>query len=128
MKKAFVLFAACWGVLAVGLVWADGVLKPAHGGRMVEVAKHRLELATTASGLVLYVTDHDNRPVALDKASGSVTWLGASGKVVIPLTPAGENRLEGPGDTSGWEKAAAIITVEGASAQRLTARLPAGQP
>lgn len=125
MKKALVLFASLLGWLFAWPAWADGVLEPQHHGRMVEAEGYRLEMVTTATGVEVYVTDHDNRQVVVDKAVGKVTLLTASGKVDIPLTPAGNNRLSGAATTTGGEQAAAVIAVDGL-AKRLTARLPSG--
>lgn len=124
MNKALLFSTSLWGALLAGSLQADGVLKPAHGGRMAEVAGHRLELVATEGRVDLYLTDHADRPLAVDKATGKATLLGEKGKVEIPLAPAGGNRLSGQG-TAG--SGAVILQVEGLD-KRLSARLPASQP
>ncbi|MBF0308503.1 MAG: hypothetical protein HQL56_03090 [Magnetococcales bacterium] len=124
MKIPFIATLVC--LMSSGWLYADGALHPAHGGRMVEVGGHRLELVTRGERVDLYVTDHGDRAVALDKATGKVTLLGAGGKVEIGLAPAGGNRLSGTGAPAGAEQSAAVIGVDGLD-KRIAARLPAGQ-
>lgn len=109
-------------LILAGAAAADGALTPAHGGRMVEAAGYRLELVTGAGQVALYVTDHGDKPVAVDKAHGKVTVLAGPGKVEIALAPAGGNRLAGEGAVAGD---AAVIAVEGLD-KRIAARLAAG--
>ncbi|MBF0427749.1 MAG: hypothetical protein HQL94_02400 [Magnetococcales bacterium] len=110
-------------MLFAGNALADGVLKPAHGGRMVEAEGYRLELLISDIHLDLYVTDHDNHPVAVDKAMGKVTLLTPQGKVESTLSPVGGNQLAANGQFTNGNKSAAVIAVDGLK-KRLTARLP----
>lgn len=112
-------------LMGIWSVWADGVLQPVHGGRMAEAAGYRLEMVATNDRLDLYVTNHDNQPVAVDKATGKIVLMAAQGKVEVPLSPAGENRLSGTGDATTGAHGAAVIAVEGLP-KRITARLAAG--
>ncbi|MBF0627301.1 MAG: hypothetical protein HQL91_03680 [Magnetococcales bacterium] len=104
---------------------ADGVLKPVHGGRMVEADGYRLELVSGNGPLELYVTDHDNRPVAVKNAKAKVTWMGETGKKELSLIPTEGNRLTGDGADGGQR--AAVIAIDGL-AKRITARVPSGKP
>ncbi|MBF0136178.1 MAG: hypothetical protein H7833_13975 [Magnetococcus sp. DMHC-1] len=126
MNKVLVLSATLLATILVRPVWGDGVLEPVHGGRMVEAAGHRLELVTNQDRVDLYVTDHGNKPVVVDRASGKVIFLAGQEKKDIALAPAGDNRLTGNGKIPAGGQVAVVITVEGL-AKRITARLPAGQ-
>ncbi|MBF0625746.1 MAG: hypothetical protein HQL82_13180 [Magnetococcales bacterium] len=110
-----------------GSAWAHGTAEASHGGRMAEAGGYRLELTATDQGVDLYVTDHDNRPVALDQAGGRVTLLTGGDKVKIALAPTAGNRLSHAGPVAGANAAAAVIVVEGLP-QPVSARLPAVGP
>ncbi|MBF0611393.1 MAG: hypothetical protein G8345_08640 [Magnetococcales bacterium] len=125
MNKPAILLAM--GFFLSGLAWADGAMKASHNGRMVEANNIRFELVTSDKKVDVYITDHSDQPVGADKLSGRVTLLGEKGKVDVPLSPAGGNRLTGESGETIAGQPAAIILVEGMT-KRITTRLAAGKP
>ena len=116
-------------VFVIGLgsaVWAHGALTPAHGGKMVESHGQVLELAVREKTVDLYLTDHENRPAAVDGATGKVVFLVHGKKLESLLKFAGDNRLSGesPETVAGFESA--VITVE-RGGNTLSARISARQ-
>jgi hypothetical protein len=69
---------------------------PRHGGIVRDAGKLTLELVAKADSLTLHVTDHD-KPVATAGAKAQVTLYGGSEKTVVPLEPAGDNRMAAKG-------------------------------
>ncbi|MBF0109310.1 MAG: hypothetical protein HQL76_09050 [Magnetococcales bacterium] len=122
--KTIKILSLLSGFFLSGLVHADGVLTPGHGGRMVEVQGMRLELVTGADTIDLYVTGHDDKPVSVQGASAKVVLLANGKKEEVQLTGAGENRLTVAKGIAGGEKPAAVVTVQGL-AKPISARFPA---
>lgn len=68
-----------------------------HGGQVRMTGPYHYELVVGERVLQVYLTDHADQPLSSQGVSGSAVVL-RGGKVSIPLTPAGEHRLEGQGD------------------------------
>ncbi|MBF0180014.1 MAG: hypothetical protein HQM03_08325 [Magnetococcales bacterium] len=111
-------------VMLTGSALADGRLTPAHGGVMAESQGHRLELVARAQTAELYLTDHNDKALSAEGASGKVVAMVNGKKVQAVLQPAGDNRLRGEAAEviAGFESA--VITVE-RGGQRLSARIAA---
>ncbi len=120
MKK---LLIAASIALSAGLAFADGVLKPDHGGVMTEAASgNRVELVAGAEQLTVYLTDHSGKPVDSKGASGEVTMLSGTEKTRVTLTPSGTNQLVGKAKAGAGAKAIVKLALTGkpADLMRLT--------
>ncbi|MEO5348365.1 MAG: hypothetical protein H7836_01790 [Magnetococcus sp. YQC-3] len=115
-----------WAVCVIGMgsALADGVLTPAHGGKIVESSGQRLELVVQENKVELYLTGHDDTPTASDGASGKVLFLAGGKKIETALKPAGNNRLVGEAPTlvAGFESAVILVEKGG---KTLSARISA---
>jgi hypothetical protein len=103
-SRLFGALAALTFLAATGPVHAHGdathePMKASHGGQLQEAGNWRLELVQkqNAAGntLLVYVTDHDGKPVTSAGLTGTATILAGKEKQNAPLTPNGENRLKG---------------------------------
>jgi hypothetical protein len=111
MKK---LLIAASIALSAGFAFADGALKPDHGGVMNEAASgHRVELVFRADQLSVYLTDHDGKPVDSKGASGEITLLSGTDKTRAILMPAGANQLLGKASAAAGAKAIVKFTLPG---------------
>lgn len=117
MKK---LLIAASIILSTSLAFADGVLKPQHGGIMAEAASgHRVELVAAAGQLSVYLTGHDGKPVDTKGVSGDVTVLSGTEKTKVALTPAGANQLAGKGKAAASAKAIVKFMLPGKPAEQV---------
>ena len=111
MKKLFIVASIA---LSAGFAFADGVLKPDHGGVMKEAASgHRVELVSRADQLSVYLTDHDGKPVDSKGVTGEITLLSGTEKIRATLTPAGANQLLGKASAAAGAKAIVKFTLPG---------------
>ena len=120
MKK---LLIAASIALSTSLAFADGVLKPTHGGVMSEATSgNRVELVAGAEQLTVYLTDHGGKPVDSQGASGEITLLSGTEKTRAALTPAGGNQLVGKAKAAAGAKAIVKLALPGkpADLMRLT--------
>ncbi len=98
-----------WTILAVFAVLAVGVPAAAqaqhkhghgqvekgkHGGQMVEAGDYHVELVTKDGIVDVYVSDHDDKPVAIAGYKG-IAILSAGGKSQRVVLEAGDDRLSG---------------------------------
>lgn len=117
MKK--ILIAASI-TLSAGLAFADGVLKPDHGGVMAEATSgHRVELVARGDQLSVYLTDHAGKPVESKEASGEITLLSGTEKNRAVLTPAGGNQLLGNARAPAGAKAIVKFTLHGKTVEQV---------
>lgn len=76
-------------------------IKTPHGGQLKESGDWRFELVQQAGAaggnntLLVYVTDHDGKPVATAGLKASATVLAGKEKQTATLLPDGDNRLKG---------------------------------
>ncbi|MBF0434767.1 MAG: hypothetical protein HQL77_05260 [Magnetococcales bacterium] len=118
------IILALVGLLLSWSAWAHGSLAPQHGGRMVEAEGGRLELVAKDTKVDLYVTDHDDKPIAVAGASAKVVILAGGKKLEVALQGADGNLLSGTTQTPVGDAFSAVITVSGL-AKPISARLPA---
>jgi nitrogen fixation protein FixH len=117
MKK---LLIAASIALSTGLAFADGVLKPQHGGVMTEATSgNRVELVAEAEQLTVYLTDHSGKPVDSKGASGEITLLSGTEKTKATLAPAGENQLVAKAKAAAGAKAIVKLTLPGKPADQM---------
>lgn len=78
---------------------AHAPVKASHGGQLQEAGNWRFELVqkqdAAGNTLLVYVTDHDGKPVASAGLTGTATILAGKEKQTAALKPDGENRLKG---------------------------------
>lgn len=87
--------------------------KPKHGGVIRESASHQVyELVVTPTRIAVWATDEDNKPVGTAGASATVTLIDSGSRVEVPLTPAGENRLDASGAYTVKKGMTALLTVQ----------------
>lgn len=113
------LLAPSWSL------WAHGGLTPAHGGRMAETTGYRLELVVLVDRVDVYLTNHEDKAVVVEKTKGKVTLLLLEGKVEIPLSGVDGNHLSGGKTVAGGSDAAAVVVIEGLE-KTITARWSKG--
>lgn len=70
--------------------------KPMHGGKVVEVSDHHLELVAKDGTLTLHVRDEKDKPEAVKDAKATATVLSGGKQEVVTLTP-GSTSLSGKG-------------------------------
>ena len=105
--------------------WADGVLKPMHGGVMAEAPSGlRIELAADPAGLAVYLRSHPDKLLASQGVSGDVVLLGAQGKQTAALTPAGDNKLTAALKPQPGAKALVRVTQPGLPVDQVRLSLP----
>lgn len=122
MKK---LLIAASIALSAGFAFADGELKPQHGGVMAEAQSgQRVELVAEADQLAVYLTDHGGKPVESKGVSGEVTLLVGSAKTTAALAPTGGNKLTAKAKAATGAKAIVKVTLPGKATDqvRLTLR------
>lgn len=66
-----------------------------HGGLLVEVKGHHIELTAKGSDLTLYLTDEANAEMPSKGASGRAVVLDGAKQSIVPLAPAEPNKLLG---------------------------------
>lgn len=117
MKK---LLIAASLALSTGLTFADGALKPQHGGVMAEAQSgQRVELVAEADQLAVYLTDHGGKPVASQGASGEITLLVGTEKTTAKLEPAGGNKLTAKAKAAAGAKAIVKVMLPGKAAEQV---------
>lgn len=121
MKQLWI--AAALG-LCVNFAFADGVLKPAHGGVMAEAKSgQRVELVAAPAGLEVYLSGHDGKPVDSKGVSGEVTVLAGAQKTTAKLVPAGGNKLTAPAKAAAGAKAIVKIALPGKAVEQVRVAL-----
>jgi hypothetical protein len=69
--------------------------KPRHGGAIVLTATYHVEIVIRSGQVDVYLTGHDDKPVAATGRKGVAILLAEGKSVRIPLEPAGAERLTG---------------------------------
>jgi hypothetical protein len=117
MKK---LLIAASIALSTGLAFADGVLKPLHGGVMTEAASgNRVELVAGTDQLTVYLSSHDGKPLDSKGASGEIILLSGTEKTKATLTPGGDNQLVAKAKAAAGTKAIVKLTLPGKPAEQM---------
>lgn len=83
---------------------------PKHGGVVREVGSVTYELVAKSDALTVHVSDH-GKPIATEGAKGEVTLYAGNNKTVIPLEPAGDNRMLGKGNFKVGVGVRAVLAV-----------------
>lgn len=120
MKKLFTLLLA--SALAVPALAHDDAtldkMKTPHGGQMRMAGAYHFELvlnpAATAdrdSPVAVYLTNHGDGKIPSAGSSGNLILLGSKGKVTVPLTAAGDNKLTGNARYQAEPGLKAIVSV-----------------
>ncbi len=99
-----------------------------NGGRMRATPMLHLELVATEDGLVLYVYDHDDRPVSTRGASGRATVLLGAERTDIRLEPTGTHALRGSGRLVADPKLRVAVSVTLAGGKPQQERFEPFQP
>lgn len=106
--------------LSTGLAFADGVLKPHHGGAIVEAKSgNRIELVAEAEQLTVYLSSHDGKPVESKDVSGEITVLSGTEKTKVTLAPAGDNQMVAKAKAATGAKAIVKFTLPGKPAEQV---------
>lgn len=90
-----------------------------------ELVVSRVDPASTARKLVVYVTDHAGTPVPTQGARGVVHLLAGKERSTLKLEPDGENRMRGVENTAWTNDAKIVVSITMASAQPEQARFAA---
>lgn len=98
---SFVLCASLLGAAQVGAHSAKHAepVKSLHGGQSLAAGPYHLELVAKDGELLLYVTDHSDKPIPTDgaKAKATIQQGFENETTQVELVPAGENTLKGTG-------------------------------
>jgi hypothetical protein len=70
---------------------------PKNGGVVREVGSVTYELVAKSDSLTVHVSDH-GKPIATAGAKAEVTLYAGNDKTVVPLEPAGDNRMAAQGN------------------------------
>ncbi|MHC9061106.1 hypothetical protein ACYX34_00250 [Nitrospira sp. CMX1] len=96
-----VLCASLLGAVQVGAHSAKHAepVKSFHGGQSLAAGPYHLELVAKDGELLLYVSDHSDKPISTDGAKAKATIQQGFEKTneQVELIPAGENTLKGTG-------------------------------
>jgi hypothetical protein len=124
LSRLLGVFVSLAFLAATGPVRAHGDVvhaptKASHGGQLQDAGLWRFELllknGDSAAGntLLVYVTDHDGKPVASAGLTGTATILTGKEKQATPLKPDGENRLKGSASYDRNAKPKIVVSVSG---------------
>ncbi|MBS0149531.1 MAG: hypothetical protein JSR31_01240 [Nitrospira sp.] len=98
---SFVLCATLLGAVQVGAHSAKHAepVKSLHGGQSMAAGPYHLELVAKDGELLLYVSDHSDKPIPTDGAKAKATIQQGFEKTStqVELAPTGENQLTGTG-------------------------------
>jgi hypothetical protein len=92
--------------------------KTYYGGVLAEAKDTQYELVAKPDVITIFVHDH-GKEISTKNATGKLTLLNGGEKTEVPLTPAGENKLEAKGSfkVDKGTKAVAVIALAGKPAQ-----------
>ena len=97
----FILCATLLGAVQVGAHSAKHAepVKSLHGGQSLAAGPYHLELVAKDGELLLYVSDHSDKPILTDgaKAKATIQQGFENTTTQVELVPAGENTLKGTG-------------------------------
>ena len=99
LSLAAVAAAAMLAAFTVHAAFAHDAEQGPHGGPVVEVKGHHIELIAKGSDIVLYLTDEAHGALASKGASGRAVILEGSKQSTVPLAPAEPNILTGKLDS-----------------------------
>lgn len=117
MKKLLIAVSIA---LSTGLAFADGELKPHHGGAMAEATSgNRVELVAQSDQVTIYLSNHDGKPVDSKGASGEITLLSGTEKTKATLTPAGNNQMMAKAKAAAGDKAIVKFALPGKPAEQV---------
>lgn len=117
MKKLLIAVSIA---LATSLAFADGDLKPHHGGAMAEAASgNRIELVAGTEQLTVYLTNHDGKPVDSKGVSGEITLLSGTEKTKASLTSTSDNQMTAKASATAGAKAIVKFTLPGKPAEQV---------
>lgn len=98
---SFVLCATLLGAVQVSAHSAKHTepVKSFHGGQSLAAGPYHLELVAKDGELLLYVSDHSDKPIPTDGAKAKATIQQGFEKTneQVELIPVGENALKGTG-------------------------------
>ena len=97
----FILCVTLLGAVQVGAHSAKHAepVKSLHGGQSLAAGPYHLELVAKDGELLLYVSDHSDKPIPTEGAKAKATIQQGFEKTneQVELIPAGENTLKGTG-------------------------------
>jgi hypothetical protein len=108
-------------MLAPPLAAHEGENGP-HGGPMLEVSDHHIELTAVGTGLTLYLMDGAHAPVASKGASGRVVVLEGSKQASLALEASEPNLLSAKLEAPLTVGARVVVTAKLADGRSLVAR------
>ncbi len=92
-----------------------------HGGRLVDLPKHHLELVVKNEVVDVFVSDQASRPISAAGLTGLAIVVTASGSTRIPLAATDANRLSGKADAKLPGGAKSVVQVRLADGQTIQA-------
>lgn len=101
LGSLFILCVTLLGSVQVGAHSAKHAepVKSLHGGQSLAAGPYHLELVAKDGELLLYVSDHSDKPISTEGAKAKATIQQGFEKAneQVELVPAGENTLKGTG-------------------------------
>ncbi len=110
------LLAACLGALPP-LAGAHSdehldTIKTPHQGQLRMAGAYHLELVVNDNALLVYVTDHGDKPVESHGLTATAVVVSGKDRVAVKLQPAGDNLLKGRGGFILDPKMKVTVTVK----------------
>jgi hypothetical protein len=110
MRRSFVL-----GVLLTMLLPALPASahdpKPRHGGAIVLSGNYHVEMVVKGGQVDVYLTNHDDKPVAVTGRKGVAILMTGGKSVRVPLEAAGSERLTGTTTEALPAKAKGVVQI-----------------
>ncbi|MFO0700513.1 MAG: hypothetical protein U0236_14925 [Nitrospira sp.] len=104
MRHLLGSFVLCITLLGASQVSAHSAkhaapVKAIHGGQSLAAGPYHLELVAKDGDLLLYVTDHSDKPIPTEgaKAKATIQQGFENATTQVELIPTGENQLKGTG-------------------------------
>lgn len=121
MKR--ILLALSLAALPLGGLAAHDLPKGPNGGQVVDSAGHHVEMVSTGTDLVLFLTEGDTKPLASAGVKNARAIVQDGGKTsTVPLAPAEPNKLVGTLPTPLGAGARVVVSATMADGHAVQAR------
>ena len=102
----------------------DAMASP-HGGQVRMAGPYHFELVLGEGDLRVYLADHADQPVSSAGVTGSAVVLSGT-RVRVPLTPAGDNALQGSGEIAAAPDMKVVVSLNFPDGKTWQARFTPG--
>ncbi len=98
-------------VLSVVAANANGPMKAMHGGEVQQVGANHVELVVSDGELMLYVSDNQDNPVAVEDVRATATILSGGKHEKVELEPGEGNVLRAKGNFSTGKGLKVVVSL-----------------